>query len=46
MIWTGTTTGLNVINPETNEIQVITQKDGLNNDYIMCIYELFESSLT
>ena len=39
-IWCGTRSGLNMINPETLEVEkVFTKEDGLSNDYILSLFE-------
>lgn len=38
-IYSGTTNGLNIIDPVDNTIQTINRGNGIPNDYIMCIYE-------
>ena len=38
-IYSGTTNGLNIIDPADNSIEIINRQSGIPNDYIMCIYQ-------
>lgn len=38
-LYIGTTNGLNIVDQKTGRISKITKDSGIENDYIMCIYE-------
>lgn len=38
-LYSGTTSGLSIINQKTGKITNITKADGLDNDFIMCLFE-------
>ena len=44
-LYVGTTSGLNIIDTETNKIKIMTRDDGLPNEYIMCIHETSDGSI-
>lgn len=44
-IYVGTTSGLNIIDPKTNSIKVLTRNDGLPYDYIMAITQDWEGTI-
>ena len=45
-IWSGTRSGLNMINPQTLEVEKIyTKKEGLSNDYILSLFESSEGQI-
>ena len=43
-IFIGTTTGLSILNPD-GSLQNFTREDGLENEYIMCLYEDTEGAI-